>query len=413
MLQKIIIIQIKQNYNKINSKCLFYVYYLNDNRQEIILDISLLNLQNYIIYTPNKKQLLHIINKYHKIYDISIALMVFQNKQIEFNSYLHKSNVYKLFYNRFTYDFIDLLPHTKIKQICNQYISKIKYVLQKDLQLSQQFIFVNDIETNIFFEIQKPGIYIDTLKFLQYHTQLQYLIDDNKLISNYNLNTITGRPSNTIGINLAALNKSNGQRQFIISRFNNGILLQIDFSAYHLALISEIIGVQFEKNSNIHKQLAKLYFNTNYPTQQQVKNGKQISFTILYGGIPQKYKYIQFFEKIDKYINTLWNQYINNSSVIPGINKYIPNISKKQVLFNYLIQNYETKNNVYIMQQIIQKLNINESKLILYTYDSMLFDIKRQQLKQVIKNIKAILQQNYKYLIHYNIGFNYNNMKKI
>ena len=51
--------------------------------------------------------------------------------------------------------------------------------------------------------------------------------------------------------------------------------------------------------------------------------------------------------------------------------------------------------------------------MILYTYDSFLFDIDKQQLRDVFTIIKNTLEQNYRYLIHYSVGLNYNDMKKL
>ena len=48
--------------------------------------------------------------------------------------------------------------------------------------------------------------------------------------SEYNPYTSTGRPSNRFGgMNFAALNKSDGSREQFISRFNNGVLVEMDF----------------------------------------------------------------------------------------------------------------------------------------------------------------------------------------
>ena len=239
------------------------------------------------------------------IYDISIALQVIYGKQINFNSILTNQTIYKLFNTRFDNNFIQLIPEVKLKQLCKKYINSILYILQQNLDNIQQFIFVNNNATSVFFNIQKNGIQVNTDKVQIYYNKFYNLIKNNKLYSDYNLNTVTGRPSNSNGINFAALNRTNGQRQMIISRFTNGLLLQVDFSAYHLALISGIVGYKFPKGCNIHQQMAKQYFNTDFPTQEQIIKSKQISFTALYGGVQNKYKNIQFLKLVQNYVNEL------------------------------------------------------------------------------------------------------------
>ena len=46
----------------------------------------------------------------------------------------------------------------------------------------------------------------------------------------------------------------------------------------------------------------------------------------------------------------------------------------KNKVFNYLIQLMETENNMKVLSELIPKLKGYKSKLILYSYDSFLFD---------------------------------------
>ena len=50
-----------------------------------------------------------------------------------------------------------------------------------------------------------------------------------------------------------------------------------------------------------------------------------------------------------------------------------------QKLFNYLLQNLETANNIRILWEIIKVLKSTKTKLILYTYDAFLFDIDKEE----------------------------------
>ena len=81
------------------------------------------------------------------------------------------------------------------------------------------------------------------------------------------------------GINFAALNKSDGTRKKYISRYgDNGCMIEMDYDAYHLRLIAEIVGYEFPEGS-VHQYLADQY-GVDYD------KSKSLSFKYLYGEIP-------------------------------------------------------------------------------------------------------------------------------
>ena len=76
-----------------------------------------------------------------------------------------------------------------------------------------------------------------------------------------------------------------------------------------------------------------------------------------------------------------------------------------QKLFNYLLQNLETSMNVRILWDIFTVIHNKKSKLILYTYDSFLFDLSEDEeyLKETIKGIF----DKYRFSIKTKQGYNY------
>jgi hypothetical protein len=60
-------------------------------------------------------------------------------------------------------------------------------------------------------------------------------------------------------------------------------------------------------------------------------------------------------------------------------------------LFNYLLQSYETEYNSVIIKRILNYLHNKGTKLILYTYDSFLFNLNKHDGPEVIKKIKSII----------------------
>ena len=197
---------------------------------------------------------------------------------------------------------------------------------------------------------------------------------DGMVYSEYNPYTATGRPSNRFGgLNFAALNKTDGSRKQFISRYGKeGMLVEMDYDAYHLRLIGEVVDYKFPKGS-VHKHMAKSY-GVDY------EESKKLSFQYLYGGIPYEVSQLNaFFCKVEKYVDGVWESYKSKNFIESDIyNKriYRKNLSdmNKNKVFNYLIQLMETENNMRMLAELIPKLEAYKSKLVLYSYDSFLFD---------------------------------------
>ena len=230
--------------------------------------------------------------------------------------------------------------------------------------------------------------------------------------SEYNIYTSTGRPSNRFGgTNFAALNKKDGSRKPYVSRFKNGVLVEMDFDAYHLRLIADKIGYEFPKGS-VHEHMSKLY-NVDY------EEAKRLSFQYLYGHLPQEVIQMNpYFSKVYDYIRDLWKEYNSKEFIVSDI--YNRRIYKKNLsdmnankLFNYTIQLMETENNMKVLGELIPKISEDKSKLILYSYDSFLLDFNMEDGLNYLKKVKKILEQNGKFPVKVSWGLNYHEMKDI
>jgi ABC-type thiamine transport system substrate-binding protein len=68
-----------------------------------------------------------------------------------------------------------------------------------------------------------------------------------------------------------------------------------------------------------------------------------------------------------------------------------------QKLFNYVLQNLETATNVRILIELHKLLRGKNTKLVLYTYDSFLFDLdKSENLEKEIEKVFEKYQVNVK-----------------
>ena len=235
---------------------------------------------------------------------------------------------------------------------------------------------------------------------------------DGMVYSEYNIFTSTGRPSNRFGgTNFAALNKSDGSRKPYVSRHKAGVLVEMDYDAYHLRLIGDRIGYEFP-SSSVHEHMAKFY-DVDY------EESKKLSFQYLYGFIPYEVSQLNpFFARVETYIKELWDEYNNKEFILSDIyNKriYRKNLTDMNAnkLFNYTIQLMETENNMKVLSELIPKIKDYKSKLILYSYDSFLFDFNMEDGLNYIKEVKDILEQKGKFPVKVSWGLNYHEMKDI
>ena len=298
----------------------------------------------------------------------------------------------RLYWNRS--DLLDILPMVKQEEYCDRLKAALETfeITDYDSQVAKTY---ENLILPLFEKIESNGLY--TINGYEY--------------SKYNLFTTTGRPSNSNnGINYAALNKSDGTRERFTSRFNSGTLLEMDFDAYHIRLIADLIKYKLP-DSSVHEYFAKQFYGVKSVTKEEYKQSKAMSFQVLYGGVPKELEAIEYFGKTKQYIFKLWDNYNNKGYIeTPVFNRrlYKSNLSEMnpQKLFNYLIQAYETERNIKSIQKIEKILEGYNSKLILYTYDAFLFDISKEET-----HLKDKIQEILDFPVKLHVGNNYNDMK--
>lgn len=297
-----------------------------------------------------------------------------------------------------------------LKDIIEEFSQICFETLQKNLQNEKDIKFINDITIPVLTQLESYGIKIDET------FENKELIVNGYVYSQYNYLTTTGRPSNRYGgVNYGALNKNDGSRMPFISRFEEGQLIMFDYDSYHLRLIARLIGHELPVGS-VHSYFAKQYFRlkeTDIVTDEMYEESKKISFKLLYGGITKEYEHVDFFRDTQKLIDELWkshNEYGYISSVVSGIKISADN---KMKLFNYLIQNYETEQNMVVLRKILLSIQEFKSVPILYTYDSILFDVHPDEIVKLIPKITEIMEINSKFPIKISYGKNYHEMKKM
>ena len=322
------------------------------------------------VYVRNQKTCLYHFQLTNLV-DISFNTPLLPEVTTSAHTFLYTNNSNKLDINKI----IPIVKHyekyesiyKQVKDYCeekNKFYSKISKVFYL---LENSGININEQIFNKYFELNHP----------------ENNIYNSRIYTNYNLHTTTGRPSNTFNtINFAALVKDNGCRKAFIPK--NHTLIEIDISAYHPTLAAQLINHQ---SDDIYSEFAEV-------AQVELAQAKELMFRQLYGGIMDEYKEWVYFKKIQSYIDKLWNQWKTNGYIECPISNHIfhkdrlDNINPNK-LFNYVLQNMETSNNVNILRDILKVLRDKNTKLILYTYDAFLFDVDNNEIG-VIDEIKTI-----------------------
>ena len=306
----------------------------------------------------------------------------------------------------------DWLPITKHIERCVTMRSKFMEVYNV-YKLTEDFKVYDTEAMSAFGTIERTGIHVDYNAFTE-HFKTNGIIN-NTAYTEYNLYTSTGRPSNKFnGINYAALNKEDGSRSTFISRHTKGMLVEFDFDAYHVRLIADLIGYTFPEGS-VHTYLGRQYFDTHDLTDEQYEQSKQITFRLLYGGIDDEFAQIPFFGKTRDYIKDLWTTFRKQGVIhTPHFNRpmhkrHMPEMNANK-LFNYLLQATETEHNIQVLKEL-HDIKGYASQLVLYTYDSVLFDFDMTDGKKFLLEIQDVMSSNGKFPVKIKAGINYHVMQ--
>ncbi len=268
----------------------------------------------------------------------------------------------------------------------------------KGIKESSAFEEYNMDVLRVFSSIESNGIAVNNDLFEKtFEDKIDREFTD-LVYTDYDLYTSTGRPSNSsYNINFAALDPSKNQKDPFVSRFENGILLQCDYDAFHLRLIGNLIGYDLP-NESFHSYLGKKYFDKNTLTDEEYRDSKKITFQFLYGKDIEEARNVEYFDKTFDFRDKLWNAFkTENRLITPVYKREIPGTNIPEVnpgkAFSYLIQSFETEFNVEVMSDLIDLLQDYRSELVLYTYDAFLFDFCLEDGKGLIKKIKKEMER--------------------
>jgi hypothetical protein len=341
------------------------------------------------LYTLDKKAVLHHFPTLSpQLIDAQLINSYQHFQEINIDQYESKveSDFKRKYYTEAPSTLIPIAKHYEKYENIYDHIEQTINKISEDLE---PYAFLNHYVAPLFYNIEKQGIKLSKEPFIEHFKTLpnpKFSISKGKIYTQYNLNTLTGRPSNAFnGINFAALNKTNGERAAFIPE--NDTLVEIDFKAYHPTIIAKLAGYEF--TGNIYEQLS-LQFPGSTP-----ETIKELVFQQLYGGVRKDFQDKPFFSDVNRYTNKLWNEELIGIGTQFGkrFTKEIIENPTPQKLLNYIVQNTETIFNVVQFSAVVNLLKDKKTKIILYTYDSILLDYDSSE--NLLDSITSLLKFNY------------------
>jgi hypothetical protein len=339
----------------------------------------------YIKYTNGKSEYINIDHPDELKNNLKIDDLVFSEKSLILNKKLFMYNGIHggLDLNSYMhYYFDDIIDYTAFyPKTVEYYVQKYYYMtdLFKIVPLSKLLEYADNISEYILNYYKPDKISHNCISYCNDFSEVFHFIEKTKVLMQsemkdqfYNWQTLTTRPSNTWNnINFSALNKTNGIRNTILSRFNDGKIVQFDYDAFHIKLLSTILNYEFSEHpyESIRKDLN---LNIDYDKI------KLKVFQNIYGTMLPEFLKHPFFNKIKDFSDKLYLDYVKNQKIESLFYqkkfRSIDDPSPTKV-FNYALQSLETEYNVKKLKSIINILKDKQSKLILYLYDAFVFDI--------------------------------------
>lgn len=378
------------------------------DEKRLINDLNNLYCVKFVV---DKKRFLHVFPILN-VKDLQLIDFINDGK---LDSTEYTTPNYRAFYNRFgKFEEINSVIPVSIHGNVFDNICKIYEDTIENFQEDESYENVNAKMIENLQRIENNGVCVEHESFKEHFGEKGVVPINGLVYTEYNIYTATGRPSNRFGgINYSALNKDNGCRTSFVSRYgNDGMLCLIDYSAYHPHIVAKLIN--YELPPNAYEYLGKHYYGKLDLTSEEIKSAKNLTFQCMYGNIPPELLEVPFYKKMNEYISHRWAYFKENGYVETPI--YKRRITNKQItdatpnkLFNYILQASETEFGMAVVTHINEYLQGKLTKVVLYTYDSLLYDINRNDGKDVLINIKKIMTQN-GFPVKCYIGHNYDHM---
>jgi len=385
--------------------------YINISHNELpkneILEINELLLNNFEkIVVLDKKSLQHFL-KSDVVFDLRIA----NGTNYEFEEMNLLNIPSKYHFSKSLNQYIPIVKH--IEYFCQKF-EKLKPEIKTE-ELTQS-VFRNKY-IQAFSTIEKSPISVSkTILDTSYQKQKRTsYIEEKGYYSSYNLYNPSLRPTmNKDGINLLNLSKNNNSRELIIS--NNGYLFEYDYKGFHLSILCKLLKYELQYD-DVYTQLYNEIHKTNLQTLDEIQHEeiKNEFFQIMFSEILFTDHQSILLKKVLSFKKYLLEFFSNNGYIKSPFTKeiyYHESFTTKNI-FSIFFRICETELNVNTLLNIQEFLKEKKTRIVLYQFDSFLIDWNKEDGKEILKDLKKIIETEHKYKISISYGKNFNQMKEI
>jgi hypothetical protein len=396
--------------HKDNYLSLIYVKPLGEESKMLTINhVDMIEQDDYTfllheqILTPSKKKMLSFIPT-PNIYDMDLLNYYLYNKPI--NTTDIRVDAIEVMTSRYykVNDVNAVIPLYKHQEWCDVVAEQIEAIWDlKDTINWDSYEEYNHEAVLAYYSIEKNGVPVSNDVVDIFDDRVIRHLSDRKLYSDYFLCTSAGRPSNSFGsVNFAALTPET--RKSIKTRKTE--LIEFDYDAYHVRILGDIIDYDFPEES-VHE-----HFRSFYGPSVSYEDSKALTFRYLYGTIPPEVVQLNtFFASVSDLSDLFWKEFETKGYAETPIFKRrilasnFPDMTQNKLL-NYIIQATETERNIKTIINIQRYLYKKQTKLILYGYDSFLFDYDSSDGDRVLEDLRNILEQD-KYIVKVKRGTSY------
>lgn len=306
----------------------------------------------------NKKLMLY--KGFNDGIDLNSYLQYYVDETIISNDFYTKASEHfyaKLYKNSDVGKIIPLSKHIEFAE--NIILFTVTYY--KPDKIADKCLMYSDDFSSVFHNIEKNSVLVNNTLHKQ----------------NYMWYTTTSRPSNSWNnFNFSAINKNDGSRNKITSKFDGGKIVQFDYDAFHIKLLAKILEYKFDRHP--YEQIKEeLNLDIAYA------EFKSLVFKNIYGTITDKFLEHPFFLRVQAMIDELYNEYQTNGFIESYFyGKRFRDIqdSTPNKVFNYFLQSLETEYNVRKIKGISSLLNGSKSEFCMYVYDAFVFDVHPDEM---------------------------------
>lgn len=385
--------------------------YINISHNELpkqeILAINELLLNNFEkIIVLDKKSLQYFLEK-----DTVLDLRIANGTNYEFEEMNLLNVPTKYHFSKSLNQYIPIVKH--IEYFCQKF-ENIKSEIRIE-ELSQSVFKNSYIKAFSTLEIS-PITVSKTLMESLYQKQIKTsYIEEKGYYTSYNLYNPSLRPTmSKSSINLLNLPKNNNSRELIIS--TNGYLFEYDYKGFHLSILCKLLKYELQYK-DVYTQLYNEIHKTELQAleKEQHEEIKNKFFQIMFSEILNTEHDSELLQKVLNFKKYLLEGFENNGFIKSPFTKeiYFHETFTTKNIFSIFFRICETELNVKTLLNIQEFLKDKLTNLILYQFDSFVIDWHKEDGKEILKDLKKIIETEDNYKISISYGNNFNEMKEI